>query len=125
MPDDELDLLRQGPRTTTEIVEAFPHLSRFGIMKHIDVPREAGLIHTHEERRQRINSLNVVRSGKFTSAGSTASKSAGRAICCASKRTPKPPRHKPPGATALCLLPLDLGEQRQNVETRPIAQLLD
>lgn len=55
-----LDLLRQGPRTTTQIVEAFPHLSRFGVMKHIDVLREAGLIHTREERRQRINSLNVV-----------------------------------------------------------------
>jgi DNA-binding transcriptional ArsR family regulator len=54
-----LDLLRQGPRTTTGIVEAFPHLSRFGVMKHIDVLREAGLIHTREERRQRINSLNV------------------------------------------------------------------
>src|SRR5579872_6679703 len=55
-----LDLLRQGPRTTTEIVEAFPHLSRFGVMKHIDVLREAGLILTRDERRQRINSLNVV-----------------------------------------------------------------
>jgi DNA-binding transcriptional ArsR family regulator len=55
-----LDLLRQGPRTTTQIVEAFPHLSRFGVMKHIDVLREAGLIHTRDERRQRINSLNVV-----------------------------------------------------------------
>jgi len=55
-----LDLLRQGPRTTTEIVEAFPHLSRFGVMKHIDVLREAGLIQTREESRQRINSLNVV-----------------------------------------------------------------
>jgi DNA-binding transcriptional ArsR family regulator len=55
-----LDLLRQGPRTTTQIVEAFPHLSRFGVMKHIDVLREAGLIHTREERRQRINSLNVL-----------------------------------------------------------------
>src|ERR1022692_1264217 len=55
-----LDLLRQGPRTTTEIVEAFPHLSRFGVMKHMDVLRQAGLIHTREERRQRINSLNVV-----------------------------------------------------------------
>jgi DNA-binding transcriptional ArsR family regulator len=55
-----LDLLRQGPRTTTQIVEAFPHLSRFGVMKHIDVLREADLIHTREERRQRINSLNVV-----------------------------------------------------------------
>lgn len=55
-----LDLLRKGPRTTTELVEAFPHLSRFGVMKHIDVLREAGLIHTREDRRQRINSLNVV-----------------------------------------------------------------
>ena len=55
-----LDLLRQGPRATTGIVEAFPHLSRFGVMKHIDVLREAGLIDTREERRQRINSLNVV-----------------------------------------------------------------
>jgi DNA-binding transcriptional ArsR family regulator len=55
-----LDLLRQGPRTTTEIVDAFGHLTRFGIMKHIDVLREAGLIETREEGRQRVNSLNVV-----------------------------------------------------------------
>jgi len=55
-----LDLLRHGPRTTTQIVEAFPHLSRFGVMKHMEVLREAGLIHTREESRQRINSLNVV-----------------------------------------------------------------
>jgi DNA-binding transcriptional ArsR family regulator len=55
-----LDLLRQGPLPTTRIVEAFPHLSRFGVMKHMEVLREAGLIQTREERRQRINSLNVV-----------------------------------------------------------------
>ncbi|HLI85030.1 MAG TPA: helix-turn-helix domain-containing protein [Bryobacteraceae bacterium] len=55
-----LDLLRQGPRTTTEIVDAFPHLTRFGVMKHIEVLRAAGLIHTREDKRQRINSLNVV-----------------------------------------------------------------
>src|SRR5215471_16162589 len=55
-----LDLLRDGPRTTTEIVEAFPHMTRFAVMKHIDVLREAGLIHTRESGRQRINSLNVV-----------------------------------------------------------------
>ena len=55
-----LDLLRNGPRTTTEIVAAFPHLSRFGVMKHMDVLREAGLIDTREEGRQRVNSLNVV-----------------------------------------------------------------
>jgi len=55
-----LDLLRQGPRTTTEIVEEFPHLTRFGVMKHIDVLRTAGLINTREEGRQRVNSLNAV-----------------------------------------------------------------
>jgi DNA-binding transcriptional ArsR family regulator len=55
-----LDLVRQGPRRTTEIVDAFPHLSRFGVMKHIDVLRDAGLINTREEGRQRVNSLNAV-----------------------------------------------------------------
>src|SRR5262249_49985565 len=55
-----LDLLRKGPKTTTEIVETFPHLTRFGVMKHIDVLRDAHLINTREEGRQRINSLNAV-----------------------------------------------------------------
>ena len=55
-----LDLLRKGPRRTTQIVEAFPQLTRFGVMKHIDVLREAGLITTREEGRQRVNSLNAV-----------------------------------------------------------------
>jgi DNA-binding transcriptional ArsR family regulator len=55
-----LDMLREGPRTTTEIVEGFPQLTRFGVMKHIDVLREAGLVSTREEGRQRVNSLNAV-----------------------------------------------------------------
>src|SRR6266699_880914 len=55
-----LDLLHKGARKTTEIVEAFPHLTRFGVMKHIDVLRDAGLILTREEGRQRVNSLNAV-----------------------------------------------------------------
>lgn len=55
-----LDFLRQGPRTTTQIVDAFPHLSRFGVMKHIDVLREAKLIQTRDESRHRINCLNIV-----------------------------------------------------------------
>jgi DNA-binding transcriptional ArsR family regulator len=54
-----LDLLRDQPRTTTEIVESFPHLTRFGVMKHLDGLREAGLVHTREDGRQRVNSLNV------------------------------------------------------------------
>lgn len=55
-----LDLLRNGPRTTTEIVETFPHLTRFGVMKHLDVLRDAHLVHTREEGRQRMNSLNAL-----------------------------------------------------------------
>ena len=59
-PATILDLLRHGPRTTTEIVEAFPNLTRFGVMKHIDVLRHANLVNTREEGRQRVNSLNAV-----------------------------------------------------------------
>ncbi len=55
-----LDMLREGPKTTTEIVEAFPELTRFGVMKHIDVLRSADLVLTREEGRQRVNSLNAV-----------------------------------------------------------------
>lgn len=55
-----LDLLRKGSGTTTEIVEAFPDMTRFAVMKHIEVLRNAGLINTRENGRQRINSLNVV-----------------------------------------------------------------
>ena len=54
-----LDLLRDGPRPTTEIVERFPRLTRFGVMKHLDVLRDAGLVRTRSEGRKRINSLNV------------------------------------------------------------------
>lgn len=54
-----LDLLRDGPRQTTDIVESFPHLSRFGVMKHLDVLRGAKLVHTRTEGRRRINSLNA------------------------------------------------------------------
>lgn len=54
-----LDVLRDGPRQTTEIVKSFPKLSRFGVMKHLDVLREAGLVVTRSEGRRRINSLNA------------------------------------------------------------------
>jgi DNA-binding transcriptional ArsR family regulator len=55
-----LDLLREKPRTTTDIVERVPGMSRFGIMKHLSVLREAGLVQTREEGRSVVNSLNVV-----------------------------------------------------------------
>ena len=55
-----LDALRDRPQTTTELVEKFSHLSRFGVMKHIDILREAGLVRTRKEGRKRINSINVI-----------------------------------------------------------------
>jgi DNA-binding transcriptional ArsR family regulator len=55
-----LDLLRRKPRTTTDIVERIPGLSRFGVMKHLSVLRGAGLVQTREDGRTVVNSLNVV-----------------------------------------------------------------
>ena len=55
-----LDFLRTGPKTTTEIVEHFPDMTRHAVMKHIDVLREASLVMTREDGRRRINTLNVV-----------------------------------------------------------------
>jgi DNA-binding transcriptional ArsR family regulator len=55
-----LDFLRAGPRTTTEIVEQFPGLTRFAVMKHLDVLRQAALVLTRDEGRRRLNSLNAV-----------------------------------------------------------------
>lgn len=55
-----LDLLRENPRNTTEIVDRIPGLTRFGVMKHLAVLREAGLVLSREEGRQVVNTLNVV-----------------------------------------------------------------
>ncbi|MCA9081389.1 MAG: helix-turn-helix transcriptional regulator [Planctomycetaceae bacterium] len=55
-----LDALRTGPQNTGSLVEQFPNLSRFAVMKHIDVLREANLIVTQAQGRQRIHSLNAV-----------------------------------------------------------------
>lgn len=55
-----LDILRDGPRTTTSVVEQFPHLTRFAVMKHLDVLRACGLVITRAEGRKRLNALNAV-----------------------------------------------------------------
>lgn len=55
-----LDQLRSGPKYTTDIVEAFPGMTRHAVMKHLDTLRDAGLVITREEGRRRINSLNHV-----------------------------------------------------------------
>ena len=55
-----LDQLRSGAKTTTEIVDAFPDMTRHAVMKHIDVLRDVGLVSTREDGRRRINSLNAI-----------------------------------------------------------------
>mgnify|MGYP001349783068 CR=1 FL=1 len=59
-----LDVLADGPRTTTDIIravgETFPHMSRFAVMKHLDVLRAADLVLTRSEGARRINTINAV-----------------------------------------------------------------
>lgn len=57
---DLLDLLRGGPKTTGQLVLAIPSLSRFGVMKHLGVLEEAGLITVSRKGRERFNHLNAV-----------------------------------------------------------------
>jgi DNA-binding transcriptional ArsR family regulator len=41
-------------------VDRITGITRFGVMKHLAVLRDAGLVHTREEGRQVVNILNVV-----------------------------------------------------------------
>ncbi len=55
-----LDLLRAQRRTTGELCDAFPDVTRFAVMKHIGVLEAAGLVLTRKEGRARWNYLNPV-----------------------------------------------------------------
>lgn len=55
-----LDLLRDRPRRTSDVVEAFPDLSRFAVMKHLDVLERARLVTKVRQGREVLNSLNAV-----------------------------------------------------------------
>lgn len=54
-----LDRLRAGPQTTGELGRAFP-ISRFGVMKHLQVLEQAGLLRIERKGRERWNHLNPV-----------------------------------------------------------------
>lgn len=54
-----LDLLRAAPKTTGDLAAAFP-LTRFAIMKHLDVLVGAGLVVVRREGRERWNHLNPI-----------------------------------------------------------------
>ena len=46
-----LDLLRDGSKTTTQVVEAFEGLSRVGVMKHLEVLKQCRLVVTRKDGR--------------------------------------------------------------------------
>jgi DNA-binding transcriptional ArsR family regulator/uncharacterized protein YndB with AHSA1/START domain len=55
-----LDELRHGPRTTGELADVVPELSRFAVMQHLGVLTEAGLVVVRRRGRNRFNHLNPV-----------------------------------------------------------------
>jgi DNA-binding transcriptional ArsR family regulator/uncharacterized protein YndB with AHSA1/START domain len=57
---DILDALRGGPQTTTALAERHPGMSRFGVMDHLKVLVDAGLIVAERRGRERLNHLNPV-----------------------------------------------------------------
>lgn len=55
-----LDRLRNGPKTTGELADACPGLSRFAVMQHLGVLQEAELVLPRRQGRKRYNYLNPV-----------------------------------------------------------------
>ncbi len=55
-----LDELRRGSATTGALCSAHPEMSRFGVMDHLRVLHEAGLIVVERVGRSRLNHLNPV-----------------------------------------------------------------
>ncbi|MDZ4723731.1 MAG: helix-turn-helix domain-containing protein [candidate division Zixibacteria bacterium] len=55
-----LDLLKDGPQTTGELIEYFPVFSRCTIMKHLGILVDAKLVVVRREGRYRWNYLNAV-----------------------------------------------------------------
>lgn len=54
-----LDVLRDGPRTTGELCARFASLSRFQVMSHIRVLKQADLVSAESRGRERLNHLNA------------------------------------------------------------------
>ena len=57
-----LDLLKDGPKTTGDLCEQFPEMTRFGVMKHLKALYQAKLVLTKskEDGREVWNYLNAV-----------------------------------------------------------------
>lgn len=92
-------LFQRDGQTLTELAESLPNMTRFGVMKHLRVLEDAGLVTTRRDGREKLHYLNAVPIrlihdrwiGKYRKAR----------------------------AAALAELKLDLEEEMRSVDTRP------
>lgn len=54
-----LDALRNAPQTTSALAELHPELSRFAVMKHLNILKDAGLVLSEKNGRVVTNRLNT------------------------------------------------------------------
>ena len=55
-----LDILKQSAKTTSELIEYFPEVTRYAIMKHLTILEEGKLVVVRREGKYRRNFLNAV-----------------------------------------------------------------
>jgi len=55
-----LDILKQSAKTTGELIEYFPEVTRYAIMKHLTILEEGKLVVVRREGKYRRNFLNAV-----------------------------------------------------------------
>ena len=53
-------LYERGGRSVTELCEVLPEMTRFGVMKHLGVLADAGLVLTEKVGRTKLHHLNPV-----------------------------------------------------------------
>src|SRR5437762_4922365 len=53
-------LFERDGQTLTELADCLPAMTRFGVMKHLRLLEEAGLLTTHRDGRQKLHYLNAV-----------------------------------------------------------------
>ncbi|NDI34299.1 SRPBCC domain-containing protein [Chengkuizengella sediminis] len=57
---DILDLLKSKPKTTSELTVHFKNVSRYAVMKHLNILEQANLLLVRREGRTRVNYINIV-----------------------------------------------------------------
>jgi DNA-binding transcriptional ArsR family regulator/uncharacterized protein YndB with AHSA1/START domain len=55
-----LDYLKNGPMTTGELSDKFNNVSRYAVMKHLDILVSSGLVVVRRKGRLRLNFINAV-----------------------------------------------------------------